>query len=130
MIYCYIFRNTYLTTAVKLNSAHTPMLQSLVVHLCLQTGFPVYVCWRVYISGIPFSGPSCMPGTCTGSEETKPGTAATHSSTMFNWAPWLCFLPSLFKMSRKDEPSQKHRSCSFLLSPCCCNVLSAGVEHS
>lgn len=104
------------------------------IHLRLQTGFPVCVWGRGCISGPPQSSQSSqspppssqLPDMCWdwGSQRRQ-----LNPLVMFNWSPCLCFLPLLFKVSRKDETSLNYRGFSFLLSLCCCNVVSAGFEQ-
>lgn len=76
-------------------------------------------CLRLTDISKPPQGPSPLTDTGiltgTGSEEAR-------DSNVFNWSQWLCFLPSLFKTSRKDEPPQSHPGYSFLLSLCPCDV--------
>lgn len=74
------------------------------VHLRLQTGFPVCVGgwgWRPPPPPAPSSGTGTWTGNVSGTEEARDSSELTHPHHGYRW---LCFLPSLFKTSRKDEP--------------------------
>lgn len=110
----------------------SPPSQFFPAHLRLQTGFPVCV-WDMRISGTsPASSPvtgNILLGSGLGIRLRKPGTAVSSLILMFNWSPWFSFLPLLFKMSRKDEPSQNLHDYSFLLTLCRCNEVSGKVQQ-